>query len=187
MSGHEIDITNAFMIIGLAILTALFAEMFAYIIIYRKDYYKDLIKDATGTMKRLDKDRKALNPLSNNFKKLDRKIKMDEKQLKGYSSKLASTKMKSTAFIGICMIGIMNLMSNYFSGIVVAKLPFTPFSLMTGITHRNLEGEDYTDCSMIFLYILANVCFRPMTQKLLGFDGPRGLQQNNMFPEMPKE
>lgn len=41
-----------------------------------------------------------------------------------------------------------------FDGRVVAKLPFTPISWVQGLSHRNLSGDDYTDCSFIFLYIL---------------------------------
>lgn len=36
-----------------------------------------------------------------------------------------------------------------FAGIVVAKLPFVPFSLLQNISHRKLEGEDPTDCSVV--------------------------------------
>ena len=53
-------------------------------------------------------------------------------------------------------------LSLYFSfdGRVVAKLPFVPISLLQGISHRNLAGEDYTDCSFIFLYILCTMSIR---------------------------
>jgi hypothetical protein len=56
---------------------------------------------------------------------------------------------------------------------VVAKLPFEPFSLMRGMTHRNIIGNDWTDCSMIFIYVLSNVSLRPIIQKVLGLGGPR--------------
>ena len=47
-----------------------------------------------------------------------------------------------------------------FDGRVVANLPFTPISLIQGISHRNLPGEDYTHCSFIFLYILCTMSIR---------------------------
>ena len=47
-----------------------------------------------------------------------------------------------------------------FDGRVVAKLPFEPFSLLRGISHRNLMGSDATDCSFIFLYILCTMSIR---------------------------
>ena len=56
---------------------------------------------------------------------------------------------------------------------MVAKLPFEPISLMRNLTHRNIIGNDFTDCSMIFIYVLSNVSLRPMIQKALGLSGPR--------------
>jgi uncharacterized membrane protein (DUF106 family) len=44
---------------------------------------------------------------------------------------------------------------------------------MRSVTHRNIVGVDYTDCSMIFIYILSNISLRPIIQKLLGVAGPR--------------
>ena len=83
------------------------------------------------------------------------------------------------------MMIFMSLLSSAYQGVVVAKLPFEPLSFMRGVTHRSITGTDYTDCSMIFVYILSNVSLRPMIQKLLGFSGPRmSMQQQSLFPQM---
>ena len=50
-----------------------------------------------------------------------------------------------------------------FDGKVVAKLPFEPITLLRGISHRNLMGSDYTDCSFIFLYILCTMSVREVS------------------------
>jgi len=50
-----------------------------------------------------------------------------------------------------------------FDGRVVAKLPFVPISWLQNISHRNLLGEDYTDCSFIFLYILCTMSIRQVS------------------------
>ena len=47
-----------------------------------------------------------------------------------------------------------------FDGRVVAKLPFVPHSWLQGLSHRNLMGTDFTDCSFIFLYILCTMSVR---------------------------
>ena len=62
----------------------------------------------------------------------------------------------------VLLLSQMIPLSLYFSfdGRVVAKLPFVPISLLQGISHRNLAGEDYTDCSFIFLYILCTMSIR---------------------------
>ena len=43
------------------------------------------------------------------------------------------------------------------------------------MSHRNLEGNDMTDCSFIFLYILMGMVFRNNIAKIFGFEGPQNL------------
>ena len=150
--------------------------------IYRKPGYINLKDQAVDLLQKIDKDKASINVLNAKDQKRLKKIKDDEALLKQLGMELARAKMKSNFFIGLFMIIFMSFLSDWFQGVVVAKLPFTPMSFMRGITHRNLVGSDYTDCSMIFLYILSNLCLRPIIQKIMGFDGPRGLQQNSMFP-----
>ena len=47
-----------------------------------------------------------------------------------------------------------------FDGRVVARLPFEPISFVRGLSHRNLAGEDFRECSFIFLYILCTMSIR---------------------------
>ena len=50
-----------------------------------------------------------------------------------------------------------------FDGRVVTKLPFVPISWFQNLSHRNLPGSDYTDCSFIFLYILCTMSIRQVS------------------------
>ena len=79
------------------------------------------------------------------------------------------------------------MFNTIFDGRVVAKLPFTPiywiqvfwekyllimelfmdflfpcfnYFACKGLSHRNLLGDDMTDCSFIFLYILCTMSIR---------------------------
>ena len=54
---------------------------------------------------------------------------------------------------------VYNQISTIYQGIVVAKLPFTPFKIFHGLTHRHLEGDDFTDCSVSFIYLLCSILF----------------------------
>lgn len=76
--------------------------------------------------------------------------------------------MKCNVIIGVMMIGALNLVGTHFQGLVVVKLPFEPFSLMRGITHRNIAGEDYTDAAYLFVYILSTFVLRTNIKKILG-------------------
>ena len=77
--------------------------------------------------------------------------------------------LKSNLLIGALMIGAINYLGTIFQGIVVAKLPFEPISFFQNITHRNIEGTDFTDCSYLFIYIMSTFIFRTNIKKLLGF------------------
>ena len=62
-------------------------------------------------------------------------------------------------------VEFISLSFDRFDGRVVAKLPFTPFGLLQGISHRNLMGTDMTDCSFIFLYILCTMSIREVRER----------------------
>jgi len=47
---------------------------------------------------------------------------------------------KSHIIVGLLMIVVINLIGTWFNGQVVAILPFEPFSLLRGVTHRNIVG-----------------------------------------------
>ncbi|KAM4655634.1 calcium load-activated calcium channel isoform 1-T1 [Amazona ochrocephala] len=73
-----------------------------------------------------------------------------------------------TSFLCGSILFRATLVNVRFDGRVVAKLPFIPLSYIQGLSHRNLLGEDYTDCSFIFLYILCTMSIRQNIQKMLG-------------------
>ncbi len=55
----------------------------------------------------------------------------------------------------------------------MAVLPFEPIGLFKNLTHSDLEGEDYTMCSVAFLYLLTLLSLRNSIRKLIGFKRPR--------------
>ena len=71
-----------------------------------------------------------------------------------------------------------------FDGRVVAKLPFTPISWFQGLSHRNLMGEDYTDCSFIFLYIICCMSVRQVSLPST-FPPSSPLSPDPFFPSSP--
>jgi len=90
--------------------------------------------------------------------------------------------------IGIVFTALLSIFNSIFDGRIVAKLPFQPIGFLQGISHRNLPGTDYTDCSFIFLYILCTMAIRQNVQKLLGFAPSRAVskQSGNMFGPPPQ-
>ena len=70
-------------------------------------------------------------------------------------------------------MAIMYVIANYFGGIVCGKLPFAPNGMVTGMSHRGLNGDDYQLVSLFFIIMLANMAFRGILPKLLGTEAPR--------------
>lgn len=121
-----------------------------------------------------------------------KKIEREEERLKNNNRDMSFVKMKSMLAIGFvftALLGMFNSMyvqllvlsfhmsvdyyilclSNVFhlyrfDGRVVAFLPFQPISLVQNLTHRNLPGEDFTECSFIFLYILSTMSIRQVSK-----------------------
>lgn len=70
----------------------------------------------------------------------EKKISQTEAQLKSLNQQMTFDSLKSNLLIGFIMIGVINTIGTYFQGNVVAILPFEPFSLLRGMTHRNIAG-----------------------------------------------
>ena len=113
-------------------------------------------------------------------KHIDKKIKQQENELKYMGYEMMKIKFISMIIIGLFTFFFISLFNGLFQGIVVAKIPFVPFTLLRRLSHRNILSNDYTDCSFVFLYLLCNISFRPIIQKMLGFAPPR---TSNKMPD----
>ena len=176
-SKNFIDISDSIKIIILAIFTNLFAEFLTWMFIYRKKEYKENKKQMDSLSKKLEINKESTKSKS---KQLDKKIKLQENELKILGFQMMRIKVISMIIIGLFTFFFISLFNGLFQGIVVAKIPFEPFKLLRGLSHRGILSNDFTDCSFIFLYVLCNVSFRPIIQKMLGFAPPR---TNNKMPD----
>ena len=82
-----------------------------------------------------------------------------------FKQKIAALKFKPTIFTAVFMI-VSSVAVNYiFTPQAVAVLPFMPWEFFRRITHRNLPGENYTECSVFFFYIITRMAVRPILAK----------------------
>lgn len=100
-----------------------------------------------------------------------KKIEREEERLKNNNRDLSLVKMKSMFAIGFAFTALLSMFNNIFDGRVVARLPFVPISWIQGLSHRNLPGDDYTECSFIFLYILCTMSIRQVSERRLSRGG----------------
>lgn len=171
---NKIDPFDCIKIISLAIFTNLFSEFLTWMFIYRTKNYKITKKKIDLLNKKIENNKENIKGHS---KQIDKRVKAQENDLKILNFEMMKTKMISMFMIGLFTVFFISLFNGLFQGIVVAKLPFIPFRLLSSMTHRGILSNDYTDCSFTFLYVLCNVSFRPIIQKILGFAPPRGGNQ----------
>jgi uncharacterized membrane protein (DUF106 family) len=162
---------DSLLIILISFSTASAGEFLNWLMVYRTENYKRLKAEIEKQGKKLDKRKENMGELVD--KSLKRKLDREEERLKANNRDLSMAKMKSMFFVGFVFTTILGMFNSIFQGRVVAKLPFTPFSMIQNLSHRNLEGDDMSDCSFIFLYILSTMSLRANIQKCLGFAPPR--------------
>ena len=168
-------------VFAIAGLSTLLAELLNYYLVYNKDEYQALVSTLKSLNKKLEKVNENLTGIT---KAQEKKKSMLEENIKMKSTELTMKKFKSTFVIGILSIVTISYFSSYFSGRVVLKLPFTPIGLFQGITHRGIEGEDYTQTGFVFVYILSSMFVRSNVQKIFGFEGPQ--TSLSPFTQAPK-
>lgn len=164
----DISFIDPLMVMLAATFTAALAEGLSWALIYRNDEYKQVKKNIESLTKQLEREKEKVVTATKQ-KTQEKKISKTDSMLKNTNQQLNSSKMKSTMIIALFMIAFMSTLSSTYQGVVVAKLPFVPFSMLQGITHRNLPGDDLTDCSMIFIYLLTSFLVRNNIQKIFGF------------------
>ncbi|XP_055332280.1 calcium load-activated calcium channel-like [Paramacrobiotus metropolitanus] len=171
-------IADAVLIIVVSFIASAIGEGLTWLLVYRTDRYKKLKAEIDRQVKKVEKKKKEETAVSRNKKKM---LDREEGKLKHNNRELSMVKMKSIFAIGVAFSAMLSIFSALFEGKVVAKLPFIPFGLFQGLSHRNLLGSDYTDCSYLFLYILCTMSIRQNLQKILGFAPARSSNQNAGF------
>ncbi|KAI4378480.1 hypothetical protein MLD38_015954 [Melastoma candidum] len=171
---------DALTVLWISLLTAVVCETISYFVIYRSSSYKHLRSSIDKASKKLDflKKPSGASATSKNPKKIDR----FESSLKESTRDLSMFKFKSGFVVAVVLVVVFAFLNSMFEGKVVAKLPFHPLGLIYKMSHRGLQGDDATDCSMAFLYFLCSISIRTNLQKLLGFSPPRGSGNMGLFP-----
>ena len=68
-----------------------------------------------------------------------------------------------------------------YEGVVVARLPFEPFAMIRGVSHRGIDGEDYRECGVILLYIICSMAIKPNLQRALGHSPPKSAMPKTIW------
>jgi len=156
-------------------LTAAFCELIGYFLIYRREDYQRYSSNFIKASKRLEKKREepAPPPKGSGKPTKDKKLLSLEREFEIANRDLISLKSRAGMLTATVQLMAFFSLKTSYDGIVLAKLPFAPFSFLQGVTHRNLPGSDPTDCGMIFLYMLCSMTIKPNLQRALGHAPPK--------------
>ncbi|CAG0917775.1 unnamed protein product, partial [Notodromas monacha] len=178
--------TDCILIFFISVCTAFLGEGLTWLLVYRTEKYQKLKLEVEKQSKRLEKKKEVHGDAADRNQK--KKIEREEERLKVNNRDLQLVKMKSVLAIGFVFTALLSTFNSIFDGRVVAKLPFVPISWLQGISHRNLMGDDNTDCSFLFLYILSTMFVRQNIQKVLGFAPSRAAsRQSTGFLSPPSQ
>lgn len=172
----EIDKSGMPTIILMATMGAAVSEFIAWLLIFRTEGYARLKGSLDRANKSLEKQQGAAALTKSKGK--EKKASMLEKQVEQTNRDLNLFRMRSNLATAIMhMVTFFYIKSSY-DGMVVARLPFQPFGFVRSLSHRNIEGDDFCECGVIFVYVLCSMSIKPTLQRMLG--------QTTPPPQMPK-
>ena len=127
--------------------SSLLVEAINYYLVYRQDTYKKLVQTLNLEQDRLEamKEKQMLVAGSQGIsqqKIAQRKIKIREDDIKVNQQKLQQSKVKCTMVQALTSIVTLRMMYVVYEGTIAARLPFVPISLVQGLTHYGIEGDD---------------------------------------------
>jgi uncharacterized membrane protein (DUF106 family) len=186
--------SDSLTVVIISLFTAVVCEAISWLLIYRTTSYKSLKSSIDKASKKLETMKTDNSSSSSSSaipsssskpllkKSKTKKIDRVESSLKESSRDLSLFKFKSGAVVAVVLFVVFGFLNSLFEGKAVAKIPFVPIRLVQKMSHRGLQGEDMTDCSMAFLYFLCSISIRTNLQKFLGFSPPRGAAGGGLFP-----
>lgn len=190
VAGSTLDRSLCLAVLGYATASALLSEAFAWYMIYRTSDYHRLKNNLDKANKRLDK-KKLEEPVAvlksttvgtkaakgkdkkGNESKQDKKLTMLEKEVESTNRDLTLFKMKTNMATMMMHLFTFYALKTQYEGIVVARLPFEPFAMIRGLSHRGISGDDYRECGVILIYVLCSMAIKPNLQRALGHAPPK--------------
>ena len=174
-------------IIGCVFASTAICLVVDHLLIYRREDYQRLHAYFLRASMRLEHKKREGTAVEAKEKKDDRKKDKDKdkdkKKLAMLEREFEASRRDMLAFRRVPMLlstfvnmAIFFSLKSSHEETIVARLPFTPFALLTGLTHRNLPGTDLRDCGVILIFALCSMAIKPNAQRLFGQMPPKAVQ-----------
>ncbi|PVU93936.1 hypothetical protein BB561_002935 [Smittium simulii] len=159
-----------FQVYLICICISIVGELINYKLLYSTSKYNSLKKNIIVAKKKLELEEADS---SSNVTKQKRKIAQVKAQLELYAKESSTIQLRALLISSVLQFFFMYIIGSVYENRVIAKLPFTPMYFFQGFTHRGLEGEDFTQCSALFVFILNSMSAKPIIDNLFGFSLPK--------------
>mmetsp|Transcript_46248 Transcript_46248/g.144653 ORF Transcript_46248/g.144653 Transcript_46248/m.144653 type:complete len:194 (-) Transcript_46248:82-663(-) len=173
-------------LMAFSITTSLAGEVMSHFYLYKKDSYKRLKGNVLRVAAEWEKQSRIASAASGDgaATKAGRAEKRLQKELRGMTSELVMMRMRVMIVFSLAMMVLVWGLNSWCKGVVAAKLPFEPFAALHPLTHRGLEGDDFTDCSVAFYFMLCSATARAFIQKYVGEQLPREVESIGNLAEL---
>ena len=156
--------SQPFLVLGISAVANCLVEGVSWLLVYRTPQFKRLKEELDRSSKKLE----AARASSAKGKRNKKEIRLEE-NMKTTNRDLTATRMKTGFIMTALLFLLYNMVSTWFDGVVMAKLPFHPPGFMQRMTHMGVQGDDFTECGATFIYAMATVAIRTNLQKAMGW------------------
>jgi len=168
--------TVALQVIGISVCGALIVELLSWLVVYRTSSYKRLKTELESVAKKIE-----LAQSAGDKDGVKKKKKLEETLMKLSREFQFAVRWKTGAITAVMLFLMYRFVSTQYSGLVAARLPFVAPSFMRRVTHNSLPGEDYSEASALFIYVLCQMSLRTNITKLFNFGPSRALNKLTSF------
>ncbi|PVU95902.1 hypothetical protein BB559_002563 [Furculomyces boomerangus] len=146
------------------------SEVVNYYLFYRTEAFKNHKKTIILNKEKLKKEE---SDTSGNVAKKKKKIDALKAQLNLATSQGATYMIRSSIVSVLLQFVYMYIVGTVYDKTPVGKFPFTPFGLFQSLTHRGLDGDDYTQISCVFVFVMASVSTKAIIDMIFDFGLPK--------------
>lgn len=155
-------------------------QLFAWRSVYSTDAYLEAVRKVDSTATQIERIESMTGNVGKREKELERlrqAAQADKTMLTGLSMRTALA-----SIVGF-VLGSW-ICSSLYAGVPVVRLPFTPIGWFQSLTHSGLPGEDYTEGSYLFLYVLGNMISSVLVSRAFGDPPKPKTGDTNPFSDM---
>ncbi|KAI9178961.1 Calcium load-activated calcium channel [Blastocladiella emersonii ATCC 22665] len=154
----ESTLVPFFQVILFAAVVSAISEAAQWYLVRRQPKYQEIKKRSADVAAQFEVFKAKANPTK---KGTSQQIKIYETKLSELQRGGSGFQMRGALASVLILVLAYTQLNTLFEGVVVAKLPFEPFQLIRGMTHKGLpDTSDPRECSATFIYILTNVVIR---------------------------